>query len=159
MFPFSSTLCLCLLFFLYKTSTCTAPFLFHNNTPKYVTKNVACVITNSARITFRDIPGRGVKSMTRILVIIVSSKTMAAVARKHLKATSVRWAVGAAGCCVLTTGRIVEDVHAASSCCTCMCAHARSQLSQTSLHTQHAIVNSWQGFYCCITPDTQRERR
>lgn len=48
-------------------------------------------------------------------------------------------------------GHWLEDVHAPNSCHTCTCTHTHLQ----DLYTQRAIVNSWQGFYRCITPDTQ----
>lgn len=35
----------------------------------------------------------------------------------------------------LCFGHWLEDVHAANSCCTCMCAHTHTQPSQRSLHT------------------------
>lgn len=50
-------------------------------------------------------------------------------------------------------GHWLEDVHAFNSCCTCMCTHTHTHMQD--LYTQRAIVNSWPGFYCHITPDTQ----
>lgn len=66
----------------------------------------------------------------------------------NLKVALPLWAPGAAGDLVMATGL---KTYASNSCCTCMCTHTHMQ----DLYTQRAIVNSWQGFYCCITPDTQ----
>lgn len=124
-------------------------------------KNAACVVekhsANPAHIIVRDMFGQSVKpGACFILLILTWSKRMAAVGCIHMKEAVLLWALGAAGRCVLATGWKTYVLPTAAAH---VCAHTLTCSLHRGLYTQHAIVNSWQGFYCCITLDTQRERR